>query len=146
MDSHLEFDRKHLQDHIKDSVSEHLLLMKTHYTDTIQALKKDFAVVLQAKDDRIKHLEKNITDKDTSTKIEWCSDKFTISGFSWFIGFYTDGDSIDSKGYISIYLFLDTNQVPKGKNLTIEYYLKFFNQKDPTLSIKKDFRYVSLKL
>ncbi|GAM23650.1 hypothetical protein SAMD00019534_068250 [Acytostelium subglobosum LB1] len=149
------FDRKYLQTHIDESLAEHLLMMKTHYTDTISTMKKEFSTLIQSKDDKIKQLERTVNEKiDTNTKVEWCvknysllkkkgyiqSEKFSIGGFQWFIGFYTDGDSIDSKGYISIYLFLDTNQVPKGKSLTLEYYLKFFNQRDPSQSVKKDFR------
>ncbi|EFA80504.1 RGS-containing protein kinase [Heterostelium album PN500] len=149
------FDRKDLESHIEKSLSHHLLLMKSHYTDTITNLKKEFSLLLKDKDDKIKQLEKSMNEKsDSSKKVEWCvknysilkkkgyiqSEKFTIGGFQWFIGFYTDGDSNDSKGYISIYLFLDTNQIPKGKSLTLEYYLKFFNQRDQTLSVKKDFR------
>lgn len=85
------------------------------------------------------------------------SDKFSFADFNWyvtthqikhrsvdavpggirFIGFYTDGDNEESRGYFSIYLFLDVNHVPKGKAVTIEYYLTFINHKDPDETVKK---------
>ncbi|EGG16392.1 RGS-containing protein kinase RCK1 [Cavenderia fasciculata] len=149
------FDRKNLQEHIDKSLGEHLILMKNNYTQSISSLKKDFNQQLKEKDDQIKKLEKVLNDKhEPDTKIEWCvknysiakkkgyiqSEKFVLGGFQWFLGFYTDGDSADSKGYISIYLFLDTHQIPKGKSLALEYYLKFFNHRDPSQSVKKEFR------
>jgi hypothetical protein len=54
-----------------------------------------------------------------------------------FIGFYTDGDNDESRGYFSIYLFLDVNHMPKGKAVTIEYFLTFINHKDPDETVKK---------
>jgi hypothetical protein len=53
------------------------------------------------------------------------------------MGFYTDGDNEESRGYISVYLFLDVNTVPKGKTLTIDFSLKFVNHKNPLESVKK---------
>lgn len=87
----------------------------------------------------------------TETKIEWRiknysqlrkksyiqSDKFDMAGFTWFIGVYADGDNPESKGFISIYLFLDVVHIPKGKSITLDYYIKFVNHKDPSDSIKK---------
>jgi hypothetical protein len=54
-----------------------------------------------------------------------------------FIGFYTDGDNDESRGYFSIYLFLDVNHMPKGKAVTIEYFLTFINHKDSDETVKK---------
>jgi len=54
-----------------------------------------------------------------------------------FIGFYTDGDNEESRGYFSIYLFLDVNHMPKGKTVTIEYFLTFVNHKDSDETVKK---------
>lgn len=83
------------------------------------------------------------------------SDKFSFADFNWyevaalkhelhlptvgirFIGFYTDGDNEESRGYFSIYLFLDVNHMPKGKAVTIEYFLTFINHKDPDETVKK---------
>jgi hypothetical protein len=65
------------------------------------------------------------------------SDKFNFADFTWFIGFYTDGDNEDSRGYISVYLFLDVANVPKGKSVTIEFSMKFINHKDSGESVKK---------
>ena len=36
-----------------------------------------------------------------------------------------------------MYLFLDVNNLPKGKNLTIEFILKFINHKDPNEMVQK---------
>lgn len=65
------------------------------------------------------------------------SDKFNFADFTWFIGFYTDGDNEDSRGYISVYLFLDVANIPKGKSVTIEFSMKFINHKDSAESVKK---------
>jgi hypothetical protein len=77
------------------------------------------------------------------------SDKFDFADFTWwaskvqyhpsstfcrctsfrFIGFYTDGDNEESRGYLSVYLFLDVSSVPKGKSVMIEFTLRFINHK-----------------
>jgi hypothetical protein len=68
----------------------------------------------------------------------------TISTSVRFIGFYTDGDNDESRGFVSVYLFLDVNNLPKGKNVTIEFALKFLNHKDPNEAVKKGNRISSL--
>lgn len=61
----------------------------------------------------------------------------TEINISRFIGLYTDGDNDESRGYVSVYLFMDVNNLPKGKNVTVEFVLKFVNYKDPMESVKK---------
>ena len=64
------------------------------------------------------------------------SDRFTFCNINWFLGFYTNGDGEDCKGYISLYLFMDS-EVSKNINLTIEFSIKIVNHKDPTQTVKK---------
>jgi len=70
------------------------------------------------------------------------SDKFNFAEFTWFVGFYTDGDNEESRGYISVYLFVDVASIPKGKHVTIEFMLKFVNHKNPNESVRKEFKTV----
>eukprot|EP01132_Coremiostelium_polycephalum_P010786 gene10786-13207_t len=148
------FDRSLLKNHLNESLAQHFIYMRDHQNTTIENLKKEFNESIHQKDEKIKSLEKTIKEKlESGTKIEWRvknysqlrkkgyvqSEKFSIGGFTYFIGFYIDGDTNDSKGFVSIYLFLDTLQLPKGKSVNIEYYLKFCNQRDVNNSVKKNF-------
>lgn len=148
--------RKNLKEHIDYDVAEHLCMMKKSFDDQVTTLKTDHDREMRAKDERITTLEKMVRESGGiyDTRVDWrvknystlrkkCylqSEKFQIAGFTWFIGFYTDGDNPDSKGFISIYLFLDVAHVPKGKSISIEYVLRFVNHKDNNDSIKKEFK------
>jgi hypothetical protein len=148
--------RKDLKEHLQDDLLGHMTLMKKGFDDQIIQLRDDFETQLRLKDERIRHLEKVVRENGmyADTRIEWKvknysqlrkksylqSDKFTIAGFTWFIGFYTDGDNAESRGFISIYLFLDVGHMPKGKSITLEYNLKFINHADPNETIKKEFK------
>jgi len=146
--------RKDLQQHLTADIVSHMSMMRKSYCDKLSQLKQDFEKECKIRDEKIRHLEKVV--KDSETKIEWKiknysqlrkksyiqSEKFDMAGFTWFIGVYADGDNPDSKGFISIYLFLDIGHIPKGKSITLEYYIKFVNHKDPMESIKKEFKSV----
>eukprot|EP01112_Ceratiomyxa_fruticulosa_P022670 TRINITY_DN838_c0_g1_i4.p1 TRINITY_DN838_c0_g1~~TRINITY_DN838_c0_g1_i4.p1 ORF type:complete len:552 (+),score=88.26 TRINITY_DN838_c0_g1_i4:182-1837(+) len=146
------FLRKDLKPHLAEEVVEHMQLMKRGYDEQLSLLRTDLDNQLKLRDERIRYLEKQVHENET--KVEWKvksfstlrkksylqSDKFSIAGFTWFIGFYTDGDNPDSRGFISIYLFLDVAHLPKGKSITLEYYLRFINHRDPHESVKKDFK------
>jgi len=146
--------RKKLKEHLLSDVVEHMSLLRLSYSNQLTQLKQDFEKESRIKDEKIRHLEKVV--KDSETKIEWKiknynqlrkkgyiqSDKFEMAGFTWFMGVYPDGDNPDSKSFISIYLFLDVASVPKGKSITLDYYIKFVNHKDPAESIKKEFKSV----
>jgi len=141
--------RKDIREHLVDEHVDHMLLMKKGFDEMLH-MKQEYEKMFRTLDERICQLEK----EKSETKIEWKvknysqlrkksyvqSDKFTVAGFTWFIGFYTDGDNSESKGFISIYLFLDVGHLPKGKSITLEYYLKFVNHKDPAESVKKEFK------
>jgi len=144
--------RKDLAEHLREDFVDHMSLMKKGYDDQLAHIKQEYDLQLRLKEDRIRHLEK--CSRDNETKVEWKvknynqvrkksyiqSEKFSIAGFSWFIGFYTDGDNSESRGFISIYLFLDVSHIPKGKSITLEYFLRFVNHKDPLESVKKEFK------
>jgi len=144
--------RKEMKAHLSEEAGYHLLIMKTGLDSTLSSMKQNFDNQIKTRDEKIKQLEKVVSDIDT--KIEWRvknwsvtrkksylqSDKFTFGEFTWFIGLYTDGDNEESRGFVSVYLFLDVNNLPKGKNVTIEFILKFVNHKDPNESVKKEFK------
>lgn len=85
------------------------------------------------------NLEKRATCKARSltSPILLGLEKLDIKAYLRFIGFYTDGDNEESRGYISVYLFLDVQSQPKNKNVTIEFQIKFVNHKDPNECVKK---------
>jgi len=144
--------RKNLKDHLAEEVGYHLDMMKRAFDTQTEDLRNHFETQLKIRDEKIKHLERTLSENDT--KMEWKvknwssvkkksylqSDKFNFADFTWFIGFYTDGDNDDSRGYISVYLFLDVTNIPKGKNVTIEFMIKFINHKDPQEAVKKEFK------
>jgi hypothetical protein len=146
--------RKNLKEHLASDIVEHMAMMRTTFAEQLTSFKQDYEREAKVRDDKIRHLEKVV--KDSETKIEWRlknysqlrkksyiqSDKFDMAGFTWFIGVYADGDNPESKGFISIYLFLDVVHMPKGKSITLDYYIKFVNHRDPAESIKKEFKSV----
>ncbi|KAN0026419.1 hypothetical protein ACTFIV_007403 [Dictyostelium citrinum] len=150
------FERKELNNHLNEALAQHMIMMKQQQQDEINLLKKEFSSQLQLKDEKIKGLEKLIKEKlsEPKIKIDWkiknyleCkrngyhqSEKFIIEGFPFFIGIFTDGDNNESKGYISIYLFLDTSDIPKGRCINTEFSLKFNNQRDPLQSLNREYK------
>jgi len=144
--------RKNLKHHLSEETAGHLVLLKKSFEDQIDFLKQNYDSQLKARDTKIKNLERILG--ETETKIEWRvknwssvksknyiqSDKFRVSDFNWFLGFYPNGDNEDSKGFLSIYLFLDPSGIPKGKNVNIEFMLGFLNHKDACETVKKDFK------
>ncbi|KAL6044324.1 RGS-containing protein kinase RCK1 [Balamuthia mandrillaris] len=144
--------RKHLKQHLSEDIAYHMALLKRTFDSKTQQLTDQFEAILKLKDEKIKQLER--AHKSSETKVIWKiknfssvrkksylqSDKFSFADFNWFIGFYTDGDNEESRGYFSIYLFLDVNHVPKGKSVTIEYFLTFLNHRDPNDNVKKEFK------
>ncbi|EGC36517.1 hypothetical protein DICPUDRAFT_150981 [Dictyostelium purpureum] len=157
-----EFERKDLIDHLNESIAIHMVMMKQQHQNEISSLKKEFNLQMASKEDKIKSLEKTLRERvlDSKIKVEWriknyleCkkagyvqSEKFIIKGFSFFIGFFVDGDSNDSKGYISIYLFLDTTDIQKGKSLSLDFSLKFTNQKDQNQSLQREYKHIGFPL
>jgi len=146
--------RKNLKEHLANDLVEHMSMMRKSYAEQLAIIKHDFERENKVKDEKIRLLEKVV--KDSEIKIDWRiknysqarkksyiqSEKFDMGGFTWFIGVYADGDNPESKGFISIYLFLDVAHMPKGKSITLDYYIKFVNHKDPADSIKKEFKSV----
>eukprot|EP00005_Dracoamoeba_jomungandri_P002076 CAMPEP_0174252672 /NCGR_PEP_ID=MMETSP0439-20130205/2042_1 /TAXON_ID=0 /ORGANISM="Stereomyxa ramosa, Strain Chinc5" /LENGTH=243 /DNA_ID=CAMNT_0015333241 /DNA_START=568 /DNA_END=1299 /DNA_ORIENTATION=+ len=144
--------RKHLTEHLNEDIAYHMCLLKKSFDARTNQIKDELESLLKNREERIRQLERSV--KQSETKVIWKlknfsmlkkksylqSDKFSFSDFNWFIGFYTDGDNEESRGYFSIYLFLDVNQMPKGKSVTIEYYLTFVNHKDSSESVKKEFK------
>lgn len=144
--------RKDLLEHLRNESAEHLLLLKQYYDEKTRRMVKHFEETLQTKDDHIAKLEKAV--KESHTKVTWKiknfsgqrkksylqSNKFTFADFNWFIGFYTDGDNEESRGFFSIYLFLDVSDVPKAKSVKIEYFLTFVNHASPGESVRKEFK------
>eukprot|EP01087_Luapelamoeba_hula_P021686 TRINITY_DN7628_c0_g1_i1.p1 TRINITY_DN7628_c0_g1~~TRINITY_DN7628_c0_g1_i1.p1 ORF type:complete len:423 (-),score=59.84 TRINITY_DN7628_c0_g1_i1:54-1322(-) len=144
--------RKHLKAHLQDDIAVHMTLLKRAFDSQVRQLKDEYDSILQMKDEKTRQLERSL--KLTDTKVVWKlknfsslrkksylqSDKFSFADFNWFIGFYTDGDNEESRGYFSIYLFLDVNHMPKGKAVTIEYFLTFINHRDPAETVKKEFK------
>jgi hypothetical protein len=53
-----------------------------------------------------------------------------------FLGLFPDGDSEESRGYFSLYLFTDSSSAPRNKTVTLEYSLKILNHKEGA-SIRK---------
>jgi len=145
--------RKNLKEHLGEDVGAHLGMIKLAFDQQMEHFRQKFDSQLKNHEDKIKSLERVISDHN-ETKIEWRiknwsnvrkknyiqSEKFEFAGFTWFIGFYTDGDNEESRGYISVYLFLDVGCAPRGKNVTIEFALKFCNYKDSNESIRKEFK------
>lgn len=144
--------RKELAAHLAESVPNHLSMMKKAFDQQMEQMKTQYETSLKVRDDKIRKLERALTENDV--RVEWRiknwsstrkktyiqSDKFTFADFTWFIGFYTDGDNEDSRGFISIYLFLDVSSLPKGKNVTVEFMLTFINHKDANETIRKEFK------
>lgn len=143
--------RKALKDHLNEQAGLHLSLLKSSM-DEVAHMKQMYETQLKVRDDKIKLLEKTLSEIDT--KIDWRiknwstmkkrsyiqSDKFNFAEYNWFIGFYSDGDNEESRGYLSVYLFLDVGNMPKGKNVTIEFQLRIVNHKDPNDSVRKEFK------
>jgi len=117
-------------------------------------MRDEFDAILKLKEEKIRQLERSLKNSEAETKVVWKiknfsslrkksylqSDKFSFADFNWFIGFYTDGDNEESRGYFSIYLFLDVNHMPKGKSVTLEYFLTFTNHRDANETVKKEFK------
>eukprot|EP01094_Clydonella_sp_ATCC50884_P004740 TRINITY_DN1375_c0_g4_i1.p1 TRINITY_DN1375_c0_g4~~TRINITY_DN1375_c0_g4_i1.p1 ORF type:complete len:114 (-),score=33.80 TRINITY_DN1375_c0_g4_i1:64-405(-) len=63
-----------------------------------------------------------------------------MSGFQWFMGLYTNGDDADSRGYLSIYLFLDVDALPKRRSVHLNYRLSIPNLRNPSQSLSKEYK------
>jgi MATH domain/TRAF-type zinc finger/Zinc finger, C3HC4 type (RING finger) len=144
--------RSELEGHMRDFVVEHTRLLQSSFKKQVTELKEQHAHELVARDDKMRRLERLV--ERSETRIEWRvrnwsrvkskgylqSERFTFANMQWFIGFYTNGDSPDSAGSISEYLFLDTSSCPSNKRVTIEFALRFVNHKDASQTVKKEFK------
>jgi len=138
-------------EHLDLNQLEHMILMKNFYDSQLKLIKSDYEKIIKTQEIKIQQLERN--QKDYHTKVVWKfknfsvqkkkhyvqSEKFTIETFTWFLGIFCDGDNEDSKGFISLYLFLDMNNILNGKSVNLEYSLKLVNHIDPLESVKKEF-------
>jgi len=62
---------------------------------------------------------------------------FHLGGCEWNIGVYTNGDDEDSRGFLSIYLFLEKGPI-KGTSIHVNGRITLINHKHPKHSIKKE--------
>jgi len=67
------------------------------------------------------------------------SKKFDLGGCKWFFGLYPDGDIEESRGHLSIYLFLE-KPPQKGKTLGVEFRITLVNHKNPKELIRKELK------
>jgi len=147
--------KNNLNDPLNEEVGIHLSVLKKTYNsqvEMLETLRQYYQNQLKLRDERIRCLENSATENDM--KVQWKvknwstvkkkaylqSERFALAGFTCFIGLYPDADKEDSRGYISLYLYLDGSSVPKGKSINIEFALKFINGKDIDESVEKVFK------
>jgi len=144
------FTRENLNNHLENvtSISQHLKYLLVKQTKKEQ----EFVKELEEKEDKIRRLEEALLGSN-GHRIEWkiknvskqrCdkytqSESFIINGFTFFLALFWDGDTSESSGFVSTYLFLETSKAPKGKALFLHYYIEFQNQRDRNQSIQKEF-------
>ncbi|KAF2075122.1 hypothetical protein CYY_003557 [Polysphondylium violaceum] len=144
------FTRDNLNNHLENqtAMSQHLKFLLLQQTKK----EEDFVKELEEKEDKIRRLEEALL-ASNGHRIEWKiknvskqrSDKYTqsesfiINGFTFFLALFWDGDTSESTGFVSTYLFLETSKAPKGKALFLHYFIEFQNQRDRNQSIQKEF-------
>jgi hypothetical protein len=65
------------------------------------------------------------------------SEKFSMGDFTWFFGLYPDGDTPDSRGFLSIYLFVDLNNLPKNKHISVDFEILIVNPTNSNNTFRK---------
>mmetsp|Transcript_25322 Transcript_25322/g.28168 ORF Transcript_25322/g.28168 Transcript_25322/m.28168 type:complete len:428 (+) Transcript_25322:94-1377(+) len=144
--------RKDIKAHVEGDLINHIMMMKKTFIRELERQKTYFQMELKKRDEKLERLMS--ISKGNETRLHWVicdwktqrkkpylqSRKFSYSGFTWFIGMYTDGDSNDSEGFLSVYLFMDLeSQLPVGKHVALDYYITFRNHKDLSKSLKMAF-------
>ncbi len=66
------------------------------------------------------------------------SERFKFANFDWFLGLYPNGDKKDALGYMSIYLFVESEL--KGKSVPVEFSLRLVNHTEPSDSFEREFK------
>jgi len=127
-------------------------MMKKAFDTQTALLRREFDDALSSRDEKIKKLERLLNNYET--RVDWKlkdfdvalkkkmylqSPKFEFSETKWFIGLFTNGDTQDSNGFVSMYLFYDPPP-RRNRTITLEFTLTVVNRRDPNDSIKKGFK------
>eukprot|EP01091_Cochliopodium_minus_P011691 TRINITY_DN3387_c0_g2_i1.p1 TRINITY_DN3387_c0_g2~~TRINITY_DN3387_c0_g2_i1.p1 ORF type:complete len:425 (-),score=72.91 TRINITY_DN3387_c0_g2_i1:172-1446(-) len=153
------FKRSDVFSHLQQNVTTHLNFLRSHFDKELTNVVHNFESLVLQKDNKIKSLEKKISSLTEDTKkkykISWKIDnwekrlkskefiqskKFKISGLQFFLGMYTDGDNVDSKGFVSVYLFCDEQYNSTGKFVSLTWKVTFENKLCEHMSIVKEFQ------
>lgn len=102
--------------------------------------------------------------KKTKTEQYLQSQPFVFRDITWFLGLYPNGDNNnnnnniqnnnnnnsnnnsdsnntnDSNGYLSLFLFVDSESIPNGRTQVVEFTMRIVNHKSPNDSLKRVWR------
>jgi hypothetical protein len=59
---------------------------------------------------------------------------------TWFLGLYPNGDNTESPGFLSLFLFVDSDSIPNGRTQVVEFAMRILNHKISTDSLKRVWR------
>jgi len=135
--------RLEMEEHIQSQVMKHMLMMQNSYQRVIEDMRKEIQTSLEAKDKVIQELEEQVASLSNVAHVEWKIEKFaterktpylqsrTFSFFdmNWFLGLFTNGDNEKSKGFLSLFLFLEPGPV-LNKSVSVEYTLTLENEEN----------------
>eukprot|EP00008_Paramoeba_atlantica_P010069 CAMPEP_0201485312 /NCGR_PEP_ID=MMETSP0151_2-20130828/9426_1 /ASSEMBLY_ACC=CAM_ASM_000257 /TAXON_ID=200890 /ORGANISM="Paramoeba atlantica, Strain 621/1 / CCAP 1560/9" /LENGTH=329 /DNA_ID=CAMNT_0047869391 /DNA_START=168 /DNA_END=1157 /DNA_ORIENTATION=+ len=141
--------------HLASNTSSHLLLLQEQMVGKVKELEDQLRIITEERDQQIQALQKQISSLTTPATVRWKIEKFSVErkkpylpsktfsfcGMSWFLGMYTDGDSDASRGFFSLYLFLEPTST-QIKAIGVEFSLSFERAKENGSSIRKSFRTV----
>jgi len=127
---------------------EHLEHLRVSFGKTLEDMQTGYQAELKKREEEIQVLKSKVKNE---IRLQWdvtnwkkCtqgmytqSKKQEIGGLTWFLGLYGNGDIPDAKGYISLYLFLDT---PMEKGSTVQTKLRFsiVNRINIASSVQRD--------
>jgi hypothetical protein len=138
--------RKELREHMAANMSDHLDALRVAHHKTLTTLETNFHTEIMKRDLEIEALRSFLKQ---GTRIVWViegwaallaqkgytqSKVFPLAGHQWYLGVYSDGDSDDSRGFLSVYLFLEDVLQMKGKKISLEFALRVINHKEPNKS------------
>uniref|UniRef100_A0A6B2L4X5 RING-type domain-containing protein n=1 Tax=Arcella intermedia TaxID=1963864 RepID=A0A6B2L4X5_9EUKA len=142
--------RKNLKQHLQGNIVEHFESMRLLHQRQLQSLEISYQNELRIRDQEIQILKRK---SKNETKVIWViegwrktsqqhyvsSKRFEMASCKWFFGLYPDGDVEESKGHLSIFLFVE-KQPPKGKLVSVRFSITLVNFKDQNKIIKKELK------
>eukprot|EP01127_Copromyxa_protea_P011668 TRINITY_DN2956_c0_g1_i1.p1 TRINITY_DN2956_c0_g1~~TRINITY_DN2956_c0_g1_i1.p1 ORF type:complete len:411 (+),score=39.48 TRINITY_DN2956_c0_g1_i1:60-1235(+) len=112
--------RKDLKDHLNKNIIEHLEELRLSFSRTLKDMEDKHQKEILSLEKKIQSAKDSR--RASEIKVNWQvrdwnflakksgysqSKKFELDGLTWYLGIYPNGDTPDSKGWISLYLFYD---------------------------------------